>query len=62
MKYLQKRDEQMSTKNNSELQYITVLEFIKSLGIHETTAYKNIKKRLISNIKNIKGRICIHKK
>lgn len=52
----------MSTKNNSELQYITVLEFIKSLGIHETTAYKNIKKRLISNIKNIKGRICIHKK
>lgn len=52
----------MSTKNNSKLQYITVLEFSKSLGIHETTAYKNIKKRLISNIKNIKGRICIHKK
>ncbi|MGG4531265.1 helix-turn-helix domain-containing protein [Bacillus paranthracis] len=50
----------MSTENNSELQYITVLEFSKSLGIHEATAYKYIKRGLISNIKNIKGRIYIH--
>ncbi|WP_018782099.1 helix-turn-helix domain-containing protein [Bacillus sp. 95MFCvi2.1] len=50
----------MSTENNSELQYITVLEFSRSLGIHETTAYKYIKRGLISNIKNIKGRIHIH--
>lgn len=50
----------MSTENNSELQYITVLEFSKSLGIHETTAYKYIKRGLISNIKNIKGRMYIH--
>ncbi|HDR8211313.1 TPA: helix-turn-helix domain-containing protein, partial [Bacillus cereus] len=50
----------MSTENNSELQYISVLEFSKSLGIHEATAYRDIKRGLISNIKNIKGRIYIH--
>ncbi|MGN4717783.1 helix-turn-helix domain-containing protein [Bacillus cereus group sp. MYBK226-2] len=50
----------MSTENNSELQYISVLEFSKSLGIHEATAYRYIKRGLISNIKNIKGRIYIH--
>ncbi|MEC2715842.1 helix-turn-helix domain-containing protein, partial [Bacillus cereus] len=50
----------MSTENNSELQYISVLEFSKSLGIHEATTYRYIKRGLISNIKNIKGRIYIH--
>ncbi|MGV6975165.1 helix-turn-helix domain-containing protein [Bacillus toyonensis] len=50
----------MSTENNSELQYITVPEFSKSLGIHEATAYRYIKRGLISNIKNIKGHIYIH--
>ncbi|MGA4463151.1 helix-turn-helix domain-containing protein [Bacillus bombysepticus] len=50
----------MSTENNNELQYITVPKFSKSLGIHEATAYRYIKRGLISNIKNIKGHIYIH--
>ena len=49
----------MSTENNGELQYLTVLEFSKALGIHESTAYKYIKRGFISKIKNIKGRMYI---
>lgn len=56
-----KRGEQMSIENNGDLEYITVLEFSKALGIHEATAYKYIKRGFISKIKNIKGRMYIHK-
>ncbi|UKS62302.1 helix-turn-helix domain-containing protein [Bacillus toyonensis] len=51
----------MSIENNGDLEYITVLEFSKALGIHEATAYKYIKRGFISKIKNIKGRMYIHK-
>ena len=53
-----KRGEQMSTENNGELQYLTVLEFSKALGIHESTAYKYIKRGFISKIKTLKD-VCI---